>query len=106
MQTAQNASVVSGPAHFPLSKAKGPSARRSLADGWVGLGPSVAAAGGNDPGRLCALPLSALTAPWRSGSSESHKLRHLRYLRDLASICELFGRAECVAAGRHLDVAA
>ena len=27
---------------------------------------------------------------------ESHKLRYLHYLRDLASICEIFGRAECV----------
>ncbi len=42
---------------------------------------------------IAAFKVDCSVAQW---CHESHKLRYLRYVRDLASICELFGRAECV----------
>jgi membrane-associated phospholipid phosphatase len=95
MQTAQNAPALSRPVHFSLNNEKSlrcestPQVRRF---GWT---------------RLCLLLLAIFlvgcavaafsvdlsVAQW---VRESHKLRVLRYPRDLASICEIFGRAECV----------
>ena len=95
MQTARNASVISRPAHFSPTK---PSDRRpgsplpTVGWGWVFLWLLLAATVLIGCA-IAAFKVDCSVAQW---CHESHKLRYLRYVRDLASICELFGRAECV----------
>jgi membrane-associated phospholipid phosphatase len=44
-------------------------------------------------GALGAFNVDLSVAQW---FQQCHKLKNLRYLRDLAAICEIFGRAECL----------
>ncbi len=92
MQAAQNASVVSGPAHFPLSRPKGRQPD------------SPSPAVGSGRARLCLLLVATVlvgcaVAAFRVDCSVAlwfHEGHGPRYPHDLASICEIFGRAECV----------
>jgi len=43
-------------------------------------------------GAIAAFHVDCSVAQW---FRECHRLKNLRYLRDLSSICEIFGRAEC-----------
>jgi membrane-associated phospholipid phosphatase len=95
MQIAQNAAVVSRPAHFSLKKQKESPSEPSVSPiglGWARLGLLLSAVFllGS---ALAAFNVDLSVAQW---VRESHKLRVLHYPRDLASICEIFGRAECV----------
>ena len=54
---------------------------------WLLLGAAVLIVGA-----FFAFSVDCSVAQW---FHECHKLKNLRYLRDLASICEIFGRAEC-----------
>jgi len=94
MQTAQNASVVSKPLRFSLSRAKAPqpdSPSRAVGAGWMPvwllLGAIVLIVSA-----ITAFGVDLSVAQW---FHECHKLKNLRYLRDVAGICEIFGRAEC-----------
>ena len=95
MQTAQDASVISGSAYFPWTKAEGhrpaspsPRAGSGWVCFWLVLGATLLVGFA-----IAAFSVDLSVAQW---CHESHKLRYLRYLRDLASISEIFGRAECV----------
>ena len=44
---------------------------------------------------VCAIAAFSVDLSVAQWFRECHKLKNLRYLRDLASICEIFGRAEC-----------
>ncbi len=95
MQATQNASVVSGPAHFPLKRPHAclPAVSASrVGPGWTRLWLLLAAMA-LVGGAIAAFRVDCSVAQWLH---ENHKLGHLRYLRDLASICEVFGRAECL----------
>jgi membrane-associated phospholipid phosphatase len=94
MQTAQDASVISGPANFPITRAKGqlpadpaPTAGTSWVRLWLLLAAMILAG--------CAIAAFSVDLSVAEWCQRSHKLRYLHYLRDLASICEVFGRAEC-----------
>jgi len=54
---------------------------------WLLLGATVLIIGA-----IAAFSVDFSVAQW---FRECHRLKNLRYLRDLASICEIFGRAEC-----------
>src|SRR5271165_5847932 len=94
MQTVQYAPVVSRPVYFSLAR---PRAHRP--DGaapvvksrgiwlWLLLGAVILTLGA-----IVAFTIDCSVAQW---FRECHKLKNLRYLRDLASISEIFGRAEC-----------
>ena len=92
MQSAQNASVVSATTHFPLRKLK--DCRPSI--------PSPAA--GSGWARLCLFLLATILlgcalAAFHIDCSVAQWFRQQRgpkYLHDLSSICEIFGRGECV----------
>jgi len=95
MQTAQDASVIAGAAHLPLKTTKSlpPGSRSSpvgtgFARFWLLL-----LAVSLICGAVAAFSVDCSVAQWLQ---QSHKLGHLRYLRSLASISEIFGRAECV----------
>lgn len=95
MQTAQNASLVSAPLRFPLTKPRdgqpsipSPVIGRGWACLWLLLAATILVG--------CALAAFRVDCSVAQWLRMSHKLGHLRYLRDLASICEVFGRAECV----------
>jgi membrane-associated phospholipid phosphatase len=95
MQAAQNASVVSKPAHFLLRKPK--DCRRDKQSPAVGLGgvclwlllATTILLG-------CAVAAFSVDCSVAQWFHESRRLGHLHYLRDLANISEVFGRAECV----------
>jgi membrane-associated phospholipid phosphatase len=95
MQTAQNATAVGQPAQFALEKKQEVVTSGALIPagfGWTRLWLFLAAM------VLVACAIAAFhvdlsVAQWVRAS---HKTRILHYPRDLASICELFGRAECV----------
>lgn len=95
MQTTQNASLVSRPTPFSLNQqTKLPSAASlpAVRYGWTRLGLLLAATcliG-------CALAAFNVDLSVAQCVRESHHLRILHYPRDLASISEIFGRAECV----------
>ena len=84
-----------GPGAFCIDKTRRPSVRHpspAVGSGWARLWLLLAATiliGC----AIAAFHVDCSVAQWLH---ESHKLGHLRYLRDLASICEIFGRAECV----------
>ena len=95
MQATQNASVVSRPAHFPLKKPKdcrpdvpSPAVGWGWACLWLLLAATILVGCA-----IAAFHVDCSVAQW---FRQNHKLGHLRYLHDLASICEIFGRAECV----------
>jgi len=94
MQPAQNASVASRPVHFSSTRPRGHRPAKPspvIEPGWVRLwlllGAAVLVIGA-----VFAFSVDCSVAQW---FHECHKLKNLRYLRDLASICEIFGRAEC-----------
>ena len=95
MQTAQNASVVSGPMHFSSTRPRGrrpDSPSPAVGSGWVRLWLLVAATvliG-------CAIAAFSVDCSVAQWFHQCHMLKHLRYLHDLASISEIFGRGECV----------
>ena len=80
---------------FSIEKTQRPSLRPPVACGRAGLGllglllVAMVLVGC----ALAAFNVDCSVAQW---FRQNHKLGHLRYLRDLASICEVFGRAECV----------
>ncbi len=95
MQTAQNASVVSKPVTFSGAEPKGrqlnsrsPVVECGWVYWWLLSGATILISGA-----VAAFGVDCSVAQW---IHECHKLGYLRYLRDLASICEIFGRAECV----------
>ncbi len=110
MQSAQNASLVSATRHpaetLDLPVAGCPTLLRfrkpkddrcssqlpAVGSGWARLGLFLLATiliGC----AIAAFNVDCSVAQW---FHEGHKLGRLRYLHDLASICEIFGRAECV----------
>src|SRR5208283_4616573 len=92
MQTAQNASVAMEPASCPLLEKSGGLRPPAVAFGWAPLCLLLVAAILSGCA-IAAFSVDCAVAQWLR---QSHKLGHVRYLRDLASICEIFGRAECV----------
>ncbi len=95
MQATQNASAVSKPARFPSKNREAcrpPVLAPKVGVGWARLLLFLAAAvlvGA----AITAFRVDLSLAQWLH---QNHKTGNLRYLRDLASICEVFGRAECV----------
>ena len=95
MQSAQNASVVSGPTHFPLTKPQ---------NSWPAMPLPAVGSGGANLWLLllatilvgCAIAAFHVDCSVAQWFHDGHKLGRLRYLHDLASICEIFGRGECV----------
>ncbi len=94
MQATQNVSMVSGPAHLPVGRPKEcqpdvptPAVKSGWACLWLLLAATILVGGA-----LAAFRVDCSVAQWLH---QNHRLGHLRYLRDLASICEVFGRAEC-----------
>jgi len=92
MQTTQNISVISGATHFPLTKIKGrrpdspsPMVGSGWACWWLLLAATVLVGCA-----LAAFSVDCSLALW------FHQGRGPRYLHDLATISEIFGRGECV----------
>jgi membrane-associated phospholipid phosphatase len=95
MQSAQNASVVSVPVHLSLRKPKDHQTGAPLpivGSGWacflLFLAAVVLVACA-----IAAFQVDCSVAQW---IRNCHKMGYLRYIRDLVSICETFGRPECV----------
>jgi membrane-associated phospholipid phosphatase len=88
MQIAQNASAISGPTHFPVIKSKD-CRPMAVGTGWARLWLLLAATI-LVVGALAAFRVDCSMALW------FHQGHGPRYLHDLTSISEIFGRAECV----------